>query len=78
MSKRISTSTNNNGTVITKTKGSVEGTLPNFDAFIVSPPTNFKKATEMQINLDGVTIHLTGRNFRTLSRLCRTHEDAID
>jgi len=79
MSKRIRTFESNNGTLVTTTFGRPEGTLPNFDVKITSPPTNFKKATEMQINLgNGVTINLNGRQFRTLEKICRQHSDAVD
>lgn len=78
MSKRINTFQTNNGTIVTATKGNPEGSLPNFDAFIASPPASRKQATEMKIKLEGVSINLTGRQFRTLARLCKAHEDAVD
>ena len=78
MSKRIATFETDNGTIVTTTKGAPEGSLPNFDAAIMSPPASRKQATNMEINLEGVTVKLTGRQFRTLARLCRAHEDAVD
>lgn len=79
MSKRIRTFESNNGTTVTTTVGRPEGNLPNFDVTVTSPPTNFKKATEMQINLgDGVTINLNGRQFRTLEKICRQHANAVE
>lgn len=78
MSKRITTFETGNGTIVTTTKGTPEGNLPNFDAAIMSPPASRKQATNMQINLGGVTVNLTGRQFRTLARLCKAHEEAVD
>lgn len=78
MSKRIRTRSRNNGTLVTSTVGKPEGRLPNFDVTITTPPTNFKKATEMKIDFgNGVVVNLTGRQFRTLEKICRQHANAV-
>jgi membrane peptidoglycan carboxypeptidase len=79
MSKRINTFETTDGTIVTTTSGNPEGTLPNFDVRVSSPPANYKKATEMKINLgEGLTLSLNGRQFRTLAKVCRQHSNAFE
>jgi len=77
MSKKIRTSKQQNGTIVTKTTGKPEGNLPSFDVFVESPPSCYKKATTMKIRVAGVSLELTGRQFRTLAKVTRQHENAV-
>jgi hypothetical protein len=76
--KKIDSYLYEDGTIVTKTSGNAGGFLADFDVSVLSPPKNHKKATNLTINVGGVSINLNGRQFRTLARIAREHEDAVD
>ena len=78
MCKRINQKRNSNGTIKTFTTGRPEGSLPNFDVNITSPPRHFKEPTEMTFSVGNkLSITLDGRQARTLNEVLNRHFEKV-
>lgn len=77
MSKRIR-QTVQNGSVRTRTVGSTEGFIANFDVEAFSPASSLKKASELVLQLEGKKpIVLDGRKMKTLRDVLNRHFETL-
>lgn len=77
--KRIEQKVMDDGTVSTRTRGTPQGDLTNFDVSLTTRPTHHKKATEFVVELsEHVKLELTGRQAKTLREVLNRHFETVD